>query len=483
MRALLLALCLLARAVEASAPATTTTAARRRVVLTTAGLVEGVVDDAGGARWLSVPYAAPPVGPLRFRAPQAPQPWTAPRDCTSSKKRICPQLQSVRALVVGDEDCLFVNVFSPPTTSSELLPVLVFIHGGAFVLGDDTEAGLYDGARLAANATALVVTLNYRLGVLGFLSFPALLRDAGETAFNFGLQDQRAALRWVRDNAAAFGGDPARVTLFGQSAGAMAVCAHLASPVSAGLFHSAIMESGNCDSPLLWSPLDEALAQARTFAAAHGCLPADDDAAAACLRSLPLSRLMADDLSPSNGAPFAPLLAWVPVVDGAPDGVPAVPLAALSSSSHTRRVPVIVGTVKDEGSMFAALAPAVLGDAPRPLTEPQLATLLHRMYNDTTVDAMLLRYADGSPTARLSALLRDALFVCPARRVASALSRAGGDVFLYHFDYVLHWPESRLLGLGTYHASELPFVFRNHGVHVFDEQDREVEVRQACCVR
>jgi para-nitrobenzyl esterase len=246
------------------------------------------------------------------------------------------------------------------------------------------------------------------------------------------------------------------------------------------LFHGAIMQSGNCDSPLLWAPLEDAAAQGRAFAASHGCLPADgsDDDAAACLRSLPLSRLMADELSPSNGAPSAPLLAWVPVVDGTPDGVPAVPLAALSSS-RMRRVPVIVGTVKDEGSMFAALAPAILGDAPRPLTEPQLAALLRRMYNDTAVDAMLRRYADGTPTARLAALLRDALFVCPARRGAAALARAGGDVYLYHFDYVLHWPEARLLGLGTYHASELPFVFRNHGLHAFNEQDCEMEVRCA----
>lgn len=455
--ALLTAALLLTRRVGAPA-------ALRRVAVTTAGPVEGVV-DAHGARWLNVPFAAPPVGELRFAPPQAPTPWTAVRDCTGSEQAWCPQLVSLLGkLVVGEEDCLYANVYAPPAASASL-PVVVFLHGGAYVAGDDKEGGLYDGSRLAANASAVVITANYRLGALGFLTHPSLLSADG--AANFGLQDQRHLLRWVHDNAAAFGGDASRVTLMGQSAGAMMVCAHLASPTTNAFFHAAIMESGNCDSALLWSPLPAALQHGLDFAAAHGC----DDQSAACLRSLPLAQLMM--VQQQDSAPLAPLLPWVPVVDGNPAGVPELPLAALSRTP----VPVIVGTVKDEGTMFAVLSAALLTDTPR-LDAAQLRDLLLRVYNGSSVSAMLERYPDGTATARLAAIVRDALFVCPARRTAAAIFAGGGRAYMYHFDYVLRWPEARL-GLGTYHASELPFVFRNHGgVHTFNGADKRVEVRE-----
>jgi para-nitrobenzyl esterase len=458
---LLLLLCACGATEEA-----TLTRAARRVVQTRCGPVAGAVDAAGGARFVGVPYAAPPVGARRFAPPAPPPPWTLPLDCTQ-RRRVCPQLQSfMHSFVVGDEDCLHVNLFAPPAALDEaLLPVMVFLHGGAFVAGDDSEAGLYDGAKLAANASVLVVTVNARLGVLGFLALPAL-GGAG----NYGLQDQLAALRWVRDNVAAFGGDPARVTLFGQSAGAMSACAHVASPEAAGLFRAAILQSGNCDSLLVWSPLEVALRQGRAFATARGC--PDDADAAACLRALPVAALLANDLHP-DGAPLAPLLTWTPAVGGA--GVPEVPLAALARNQGGS-VPLIIGTVRDEGTMFAPLAPMMVGDAPLPLTETQLAQLLLRVYNASAVANMLQqRYTDGSPTARFAAILRDAFFVCPARRTAAVLARHGSAAWVYHFDYALRWPEARLWGWGTYHASELPFVFRNHGMHLFNAADRAVE--------
>jgi len=442
------------------------TATRRVVAVTRSGPVAGA-EDALGMRWHGVPYAQPPVGELRFRAPHQRTPWTQVLDCTRRDRRICPQLASLFGkLVIGSEDCLYLNVFAPAAPSRELRPVMVFLHGGAYVAGDDSEAELYDGARLASNASVVVVTLDYRLGVLGFLAHPAL-RASGDSS-NLGLLDQRAALRWVRDNIVAFGGDPDRVTLFGQSAGAMAVCAHVASPASEGLFRAALLESGNCDSPLLWAPLDAALQQGRAFAALRGC--PDDDHAAACLQSLPLAALMAHDLAPSS-APLAPLIVWVPVVDGLPDGVLELPLAALRRS---RRVPVIVGTVRDEGTMFAAVASTMFGKALTPITDAELGELLLRVYNASTADAVLRRYADGSPTARLALILRDSLFACPARRTAAALAASGGRAWQYLFDYDLRWDVSRL-GLGTYHASELSFVFRNRGKHIFDAADERVE--------
>ena len=466
---LLLLLLLAANAVDdvsmrASAPAEVAT--RRVVAVTRSGPVAGAA-DALAVRWRGVPYARPPVGELRFRPPLSPEPWSETLDCTQRARRICPQLASLfGALVVGDEDCLYLDVFAPVTPTRDLLPVMIFLHGGAYVLGDDSQFGLYDGARLASNASVVVVTLDYRLGVLGFLAHPAL-RAAGHTS-NLGLLDQRAALRWVADNIAAFGGDPRRVLLFGQSAGAMSVCSHLASPASEGLFRAAIMESGNCDSSLLWAPLDAALQQGSAFAAARGC--GDPERTVACLQSLPLASLMAHDLAPS-GAPLAPLVAWVPAVDGLADGVPEMPLAALRRS---RGVPCIIGTVRDEGTMFAAVASSIFGKAATPISETELAELLCRVYNTSTQDAVLFRYSAGSPTERLALILRDALFRCPARRTAAALAGAGGRAWLYLFDYELHWAVARL-GLGTYHASELPFVFRNHGKHAFEASDYTVE--------
>jgi para-nitrobenzyl esterase len=444
--------------------------AARRVAHTRNGPVEGAVDAAGGTRWVGVPYAAPPVDELRFRAPRPAAPWVAPMDCSRRRREMCPQLQSfLHIVVIGKEDCLYANVFAPPPEDESLLPVLVFFHGGAYVLGDDSEGGLYDGTRLAVAARVLVVSFNYRLGVLGFLHHAALL-DGNETTSNYGLLDQRFFLQWVRDNAGSFGGDPARVTLFGQSAGAMSVCAHVAAPASEGLFRAAIIESGNCDASLLWAPLAAAQRQGLEFAAAHGCADADD--AAACLRSAPLARLLANDLQPTDGAPLAPLVVWVPVVDGAAAGVPELPLLALQRS---RRVPVIIGTVRDEGTMFAKLAPALMGDAPLPLTDAQLAALLARVYNATSVATMLQRYPDGSAAARLSAILRDALFVCPARRAAAALATAGGDAYLYHFTFPLRAPD-KFAGLGTFHSSELEYVFGNPRLHVFDKDERAMAV-------
>ena len=444
--------------------------AARVVAVTRSGPVAGAEDAHGGVHWVGVPYAAPPVGALRFWPPQSPAPWTQALNCTRRDPlRVCPQVASLLGkLVIGQEDCLTLSVFAPAAPSPRGLPVLVFLHGGAYVLGDDTEFGLYDGKRLATNASAVVVSIEYRLGVFGFLAHPAL-RAATGTSSNLGLLDQRAALRWVADNIAAFGGDPARVTLFGQSAGAMSACAHVASPASEGLFRAAILESGNCESPLLWAPLEAALLRGRAFAVAHGC--SNVERAASCLQNLPLASLMAHDLA---GAPLAPLVAWVPVIDGLADGVPEMPLAALS---RARRVPVVVGTVRDEGTMFAAVAGAMLGKAPAPLSDAgELAELLGRVYNASTVAAVLLRYASGSPTARLSVILRDSLFACPARRTAAALAGAGGRAWQYVFDFRLRWEASRLGALGTYHASELPFVFRNHGKYDFGgDADEKVE--------
>ncbi|MBU3969807.1 MAG: carboxylesterase family protein, partial [Alphaproteobacteria bacterium] len=201
----------------------------------------------GVASFKGLPYAAPPVGPLRWRPPQRPAAWTGERDA-GQVGAICIQPPSNGDPGVGplpmSEDCLTLNVWTPEARGTEPLPVMVWIHGGGYNNGSGTAA-LYDGARLAKRGV-VVVTINYRLGRLGFFDHPALAseRAVGEPAANYGVMDQIAALEWVRDNAAAFGGDPGNVTIFGESAGGAAVTQLMVAPSARGLFHRAVVQSG-----------------------------------------------------------------------------------------------------------------------------------------------------------------------------------------------------------------------------------------------
>src|SRR4051794_23623367 len=223
----LLALSLLAALVTPCPPAGT--------VATTDGPVHGTI-TADYASYQGIPYAAPPVGPLRWRPPAPVQPWTQTLDATAPGNA-CPQAPGERRT---DENCLYLNVAAPREARG--LPVMVWLHGGSFIAGAGTDI---DPRGFAAKAHVIVVTLNYRLGVLGFLAHPALDTEGGD----YGIQDQQAALRWVKAKAATFGGDPGNVTLFGQSAGTASVCMNLASPGAAGLFQRAITESGGCLAP------------------------------------------------------------------------------------------------------------------------------------------------------------------------------------------------------------------------------------------
>ncbi len=206
--------------------------------------------QAGAVRtFFGIPYAAPPVGDLRWKAPQSAAAWTNPRDA-SAFGNVCFQVatgmlegeEQTKGKILGNEDCLYLNVYSPSSaTPDSRLPTMVWIHGGAFIFGAGSE---YDASVLAQKHRVVVVTLNYRLGSFGFLSLTTLKAESPDRASgNYGLLDQQAALRWVQNNIVAFGGDRGNVTLFGESAGAMSVCAQLASPAAAGLSHKAIIQS------------------------------------------------------------------------------------------------------------------------------------------------------------------------------------------------------------------------------------------------
>ncbi len=430
-------------------------AQQTRTVETDQGAVVG--REAAVQTFFGIPYAAPPVGDLRWRAPQPPQPWRVPRDA-GSFGNVCPQLALALfpapgvtpGQLQGDEDCLYLNVYAPRgTAGSGKLPVLVWIHGGSFTNG---AGSFYDGSVLAEKYGLMVVTLNYRLGALGFLALPRLDAEAPLGASgNYGLLDQQAALRWVRDNIAAFGGDPANVTVAGESAGALSVCDQLASPTAAGLFQKAIVQSGLCTSPGNAVTLAQAGARNQSYAARLGCSVAD----LACLRRVPVSALLATKVP---GLRPLSNLVWSPVYGGG-----ALPLTLEDAFGRGRfnRVPVLLGTNHDEGRLFVSVA----SPGGQPLSAVQYWGGVGLLVGVDSAQRVLAQYpirAYGTPALALTTLFTDGVFSCPARNVAAALSRFV-PVHAYEFDDPqaatgLKVPAG-LPGLGSFHGGSLVYAF------------------------
>jgi para-nitrobenzyl esterase len=249
-------------------------------VITERGPIRGILTPAL-RKFLGIPYAAPPVGKLRWRPPKDHTRWSAPLDATRFGNH-CPQDASVFGTASVSEDCLFLNVFTPNGAASEAnnshsYPVMVWIHGGALTVGESDD---YVPTKLVQRGDVIVVTINYRLGALGFLAHPALNAESPDhISGNYGIMDQQFALKWVQRNIATFGGDPHNVTIFGESAGGLSVLSHLASPTAAGLFHRGIVESGAYE--LTLPTLADEESHGEAFAASVGC----NDQSARCLRS------------------------------------------------------------------------------------------------------------------------------------------------------------------------------------------------------
>jgi len=371
------------------APAVESSAVR---VPTAGGWVEGEATERH-RRFLGIPYAAPPVGPLRWRAPRPAQPWDGVRDATRPGSP-CPQLGTT-AEPMGSEDCLYLNVTTPRDARGKL-PVLVFVHGGGLIQGFGAAS---DPGRMVDRG-AIVVTINYRLGALGFLRHPAL-RDP--YAGNFGLADQQAALRWVRGNIAAFGGDDRNVTLWGQSAGGFSVCAHLAAPGARGLFDKAIVQSGPCGNPLMTERT--ATRNGMSLAADLGCT--DPATAEKCLRSRPIGELVRP--SDREGL-FGEVrrhradVWWFPVA-GTP-AVPVQPLTALRLGTAAD-VPLIHGGTRDEMRAHVAQAYDFRGE---PVTAAQYPEIVARLFGPYAAERILAVYPATdyvSPSVALATLLTD----------------------------------------------------------------------------
>lgn len=400
-----------------------------------AGTVEGPLTVFKG-----IPYAAPPVGPLRWKAPQAPATWQGVRSARSFGAA-CPQGPEHKEpwAQVGamSEDCLFLNVWRPAKAGR--YPVMVFLHGGGFTYG---AAGvpLYDGAALAKRG-AVIVTINYRLGRLGFFAHPALTREDPDSRLgNYAIMDQVAALQWVKRNIARFGGDAANVTVFGESAGAGSVQILMGSPVAEGLFHKAISESGAGGSALF--PIRGGPISAEKLGEMWATSIGLKDATAEQLRAVPLADVV------KNGRAF-------PFIDGkVVTRSPGDPFY----SGREMRIPLIIGGNSNEsslGGMTEAAAKALLGD--------RFADL-HRGYI-----AMTGKPADAAAID----LAEDAGFVLPSFALADRHAANGAPTYAYYFDQVP--VDQRATAAGTDHGGELEYVFTTKAAeHRWDAQDADV---------
>ncbi|HET6303159.1 MAG TPA: carboxylesterase family protein, partial [Myxococcota bacterium] len=316
------------------------------VVETSVGRIEGLAEP-GVQVFRGIPFAAPPVGALRFRAPQAPEPWTGVREATRFGPP-APQAPSPVMRMLGghdelrwSEECLTLNVWTPAADRGRR-PVLVWIHGGAFTTGSGGFP-IYDGSSLARRGDVVVVTINYRLGALGFLALPAFEQEEGNVVGNFGLLDQMRALEWVRENAESFGGDPGNVTVFGESAGAMSLGALLGAPAACGLFRAAILQSGAAHNV---SDAEQGERVAHVFAKELGVDPSD----LRRLREAPAAAILEAQVRSVN-ALWGQVrgLAFQPVLDGRT--LPRPPLDVVREGG-ARGVDLLVGTNLEEYKLY-----------------------------------------------------------------------------------------------------------------------------------
>lgn len=405
-------------------------------VKTDSGLITGVATASPGiVAFKGIPYAAPPTGEFRWRAPRPAAKWDGVRAMDQFQSPCVQPKRAAPGEFAGSEDCLYLNVWTPAKAASEKLPVMVWVHGGGFRDGTGSMP-LYDGEQFARKGVVLV-TLNYRLGVIGFLSHPELSRESGHGSGNYGLLDSIAALQWVRRNIAAFGGDPAKVTLFGQSAGSMAVNCIQASPLARGLFRAVIGQSGASFYGMLNNgALAEAERKGEKFASAAGAKSLSE------LRSKPAAELLRTAFSAG------------PNTDGYV--LPEDPLAIFEKGTQNR-VPVLAGSNSDEGKLFArgtTTLQAYLADA-RKRFGPAADEYL-KLYPATT-DAQANESRQRAATVERMGY--------NARVWAELTAKSGHKSYVYYLTRITpndpKAPPVTGLVLGSPHGEDLGYVFNN----------------------
>ncbi|MEE4025865.1 carboxylesterase/lipase family protein [Gordonia sp. PKS22-38] len=424
---------------------------------------DGIVEGSRGKRtrrgtisWKGIPFAAPPVAGFRFRDPQPPHPWPGVRDCSSFAKAAV-QAKMYTAVAPGKyqpigEDCLTLNVFAPDRPSSRPRPVMVFIHGGAYILGT-AATPLYDGALLARAEDLIVVTIQYRFGPFGYLDLSAYGTDGRQFDSNLGLKDQVAALQWVQRNIAAFGGDPDNVTVFGESAGGSAVLSLLCAPAAEGLFARAIAQSPapdltiSADSARVYA--DEFLRQLRDPERRATSIDRDAEPIAPDEAQKLVARASAQDILRAGDrlmkfaqvAEGADPIPFGPVIDGS--YLPASPLQT-ASAGKTLPVPLVIGSNHDEGLLFTRLW-NVLPDAEKALVR----------VNDEESRAEISALYDGG-NRDLVQLSADSVFWAPMVAFADGHA-AVAPTYVYRYDF--HTRALKATGMGATHATELFAVF------------------------
>ncbi|MCX0244078.1 carboxylesterase/lipase family protein [Streptomyces drozdowiczii] len=426
-------------------------------VVTAEGPVQGAVTGAVRT-FQGIPYAAPPTGERRWKKPAAVRPWSATLDARAPRSACAqPTDQPISIAGGGSEDCLYLNVTTPAGRSARPRPVIVWIHGGSFAYGDGAS---YGAAKLAAaRQGAVVVTVDYRLGVFGFLTAPGLRAPA-----NLGLLDQQAALRWVARNAAAFGGDPGNVTLMGQSGGGYSVCAQLVSPGARGLFHKAIVQSAGCVGPD--GSFTRAQAEDQGEAVVAAALGDGTEDVDSRLRALPTADLVEASASGHDG--------YRPVVDG--EVVPEAPAEAIAAGRFAR-VPVLHGSTRDEMSGLAGMDELMTG---RPLTAEGYAEKVTNQFG-ADAPAVLAEYPVErypAPGAALSAVLTDSEWSTAALDTQRALARHT-SVYAYEFaeasaPYFRGVPRPASFSLGTGHMTDLAYLFENELFEPLDGAQEEL---------
>ncbi|WP_194294278.1 carboxylesterase/lipase family protein [Streptomyces sp. RB17] len=409
--------------------------------------------EAGSDAFLGIPYAAPPTGDRRWRPPATASAWrgvraatTAPPDCAQSVGGLLPGQASTT------EDCLYLNVYRPARADAKRLPVLFWIHGGGYGSG---AGRLYDGSRLAAKNEAIVVSINYRVNVFGFLSLASLDHEQGNSG-NYGFLDQLAALHWVNRNIAAFGGDPGRVTIDGQSAGAFSVCNMLAAPAAKGLFSAAVLQSGGTCPTVPKASYEAGLL---AVVKAAGCPDIGATAQLACLRGKSGAELL-DAAAKMPGG-----LAWNAAAGG--NALPVQPLEAVRSGTWTK-VPVLLGTTRDEARAMLQYI-----GTPFPQTEDGYRSVMRTFFGDQA-DKILAEYpaADYTDPAYAEAAVLTDSGVSAGLGGCGQLSTA--DVFAAHtttYYYELYDPNAPPLTvpspvpagyqMGSAHSADLAYLFQD----------------------
>jgi para-nitrobenzyl esterase len=423
---LIVVLVLIVFAVGCGAPSLTTT------VAVTGGTIEGVEEN-GIFSYKGIPFAAPPVGDLRWKSPQPVVPWQGVRKADAFAPG--PMQDTAFGAVLGgpqeiSEDCLFLNVWTGAKRTDEKRPVTVWIYGGGFGIGM-TSTPAYDGTNLARKGVVLV-SVAYRVGPMGFLAHPELSEESGQGSGTYGIQDQIAGLRWVKENIAKFGGDPSNVTIFGESAGGISVSMLTVSPMAKGLFHRAISESGGSMAPARMS-LQQAEEQGKAYLSNLG---ADTIAAARALSAEEIQE------NTKGMGSFWP----------APDGVTVVENQyGLFESGAFNDTPILVGTNSNEGGLFVT----------QPITSEGFEKMVSSQYV-AGAEAILKAYphaTDAEAFQSAKDIMRDSIFAWPTWAWATLQSRKGKNkAFVYQFDH-------RIPGVpgGANHAAEIPYVFGNFG--------------------